>query len=527
MTRKDVIIIASVSCIYGLGSPDDYKTMSLLLKKGSIVKRRKILSQLIDIQYDRNDVSPESGQFRVRGDVIDIYFAHKNEFVRIEMWDDEIENISTHNTVTSNKIDDLKSVIIPPVKHFVLPKGKIEMAEESIKLEMKERVKFFEKENRLVEAQRIYQRTKYDLEMMKEIGYCGGIENYSRHLSGRPPGSRPYCLIDFFPKDFIVFIDESHVTIPQLRAMYNADQSRKQTLVDHGFRLPSALDNRPLSFKEFNCLTHDTIYVSATPSVYEIEKSNQVVEQVVRPTGLLDPLLEVRPLDGQIDDVIAEIKKRAKKNERSLVTTLTKKSSEKLSDYLLDIGIRAKYLHSEIDTMQRVEILTALRKNEFDCLIGVNLLREGLDLPEVSLVAILDADKEGFLRSEKALTQTAGRAARHSEGKVILYGNRITPSMDALIKSTKKRRKKQNEYNTEHNITPKTIIKELRDDLSEYSHKKTNLNIVRDEQNGYYSDEDSKNLIEILEKEMLEAAATLEFERAAQLRDKLKSLKDK
>ncbi|MCP4176652.1 MAG: excinuclease ABC subunit UvrB [bacterium] len=527
MTRKDVIIIASVSCIYGLGSPDDYKTMSILLKKDQTIDRRKILSQLIDIQYERNDISPEAGQFRVRGDVIDVYFSHKNEFLRIEMWDNEIENISNHNTVTANKLGNLKSVIIPPVKHFVLPKEKIDLAEDSIKLEMKERVKFFEKENKLVEAQRIYQRTKYDLEMLKEIGYCSGIENYSRHLTGRPAGSRPYCLIDFFPKDFIVFIDESHVTLPQLRAMYNADQSRKQTLVDHGFRLPSALDNRPLSFEEFNTLTRDTIYVSATPSEYEIEKSDQVIEQVVRPTGLLDPILDVRPLDGQVDDVIGEIKSRAKKNERSLVTTLTKKSSEKLSDYLLDIGIRAKYLHSEIDTIQRVEILTALRKNEFDCLIGVNLLREGLDLPEVSLVAILDADKEGFLRSEKALTQTAGRAARHSEGKVILYANKITPSMNALIKSTKKRREKQISYNTENNIIPKTIIKELRDDLGEYSHKKFDPNIVRDKKTGYYSDEDSKDLIEILEKEMLEAAATLEFERAAQLRDKLKNLKDK
>ncbi|HJO94613.1 MAG TPA: excinuclease ABC subunit UvrB [Victivallales bacterium] len=526
MTRKDVIIIASVSCIYGLGSPDDYKTMSILVRKGQTIDRRKILSQLIDIQYERNDISPEAGQFRVSGDVIDVYFSHKNEFVRIEMWGKEIENITNHNTVTANKLSNLKSVIIPPVKHFVLPKEKIDMAEESIKLEMQERVKYFENENRLVEAQRIYQRTKYDLEMLKEIGYCSGIENYSRHLTGRPPGSRPYCLIDFFPKNFIVFIDESHVTIPQLRAMYNADQSRKQTLVDHGFRLPSALDNRPLSFEEFNHLTHDIVFVSATPSEYEIDKSDQVVEQVVRPTGLLDPELEIRALDGQVDDVIGEIKSRAKKNERSLVTTLTKKSSEKLSDYLIDIGIRAKYLHSEIDTIQRVEILTALRKNEFDCLIGVNLLREGLDLPEVSLVAILDADKEGFLRSEKALTQTAGRAARHSEGKVILYANKITPSMDALIKLTEKRRKRQINYNTEHDITPKTIIKELRDDLTEYSHKKTGINIIKEEQSGYYSDEDSKDLIEILEKEMLEAAATLEFERAAQLRDKLKDLKN-
>ncbi len=523
MTRKDVIIVASVSCIYGLGSPDDYKNMSIYLKEGTCLNRKNLISRLVDIQYDRNDIAPHEGQFRVRGDVVDVFFMHKKEFVRFEFWDDEVENITRFDALTSKKLGKLREAIVPPVKHFVLPKEKIEAAEENILEEMKEQVKYFECRNLLVEAQRIYQRTTYDMEMLKEIGYCSGIENYSRHLSGREAGSRPFCLIDFFPDDFILMVDESHVTIPQIRAMYKADRSRKQTLVDHGFRLPSALDNRPLDFNEFCELTGDTVYVSATPGDYELEVSKPPVEQVVRPTGLLDPVIEIRPLEGQIDDVIAEIKAKAKKRERVLVTTLTKKSSERLSDYLQDLDIRAKYLHSEIDAIQRVEILTALRKAEFDCLIGVNLLREGLDLPEVSLVAILDADKEGFLRSERALIQVAGRAARHVNGKVILYADKITPSINRLVELSEERRTKQQAYNKKHNIIPKTIIKEIREDLTPYSeNSKTTKYYVGEENTKYGNSTD--DLIAVLEKEMFEAASALEFERAAQIRDKIKEL---
>ena len=525
MTRKDVIIVASVSCIYGLGSPEDFKNMSVSLEQGGRIDRKDFIVKLIDIQYDRNDVAPHEGQFRVRGDVVDVYFAHKKEFVRVEFWDDEIEKITLFEALTSHKIADLTDIIIPPVKHFVLPKEKIEAAESCILEEMKEQVRFFENNNQLIEAQRIYQRTTYDLEMLKEIGYCSGIENYSRQLANRPPGSRPYCLIDFFPEDFLLIIDESHVTVSQFKAMYKADRSRKQTLVDFGFRLPSALDNRPLNFDEFNTLTGDTVYVSATPGDYELEVSSPPIEQVVRPTGLLDPEIEIRPLEGQIDDVIAEIKKRADRKERILVTTLTKKSSERLADYLQDLDIRAKYLHSEIDAIQRVEILTELRKGEFDCLIGVNLLREGLDLPEVSLVAILDADKEGFLRSERALVQVAGRAARNINGRVILYADKITPSIDKLLTLSQKRRATQQAYNQKYNITPKTIIKEIREDLAPYSsNRKIDAFYVADE-SGKYGDS-SDDLINALEKEMLEAAAALEFERAAQIRDKIKSIQD-
>ena len=525
MTRQDVIIVASVSCIYGLGSPKDFKEMSINLKYGDRIDRKDFIAKLIDIQYDRNDTATHEGQFRVRGDVVDVYSAHKKEFIRIEFWDNEIEKISRFEAISNHKLDDLKEIIIPPVKQFVLPKEKIEAAENRILEEMKEQVRFFENNNLLVEAQRIYQRTTYDLEMLKEIGYCSGIENYSRQLANRPAGSRPYCLIDYFPKDFLTIIDESHVTIPQVRAMYKADRSRKQTLVDHGFRLPSALDNRPLNFDEFNSLTSSTVYVSATPGDYEFEVAGQPIEQVVRPTGLLDPEIDVRPLEGQIDDVIAEIKERANKKERVLVTTLTKKSSERLADYLQDLDIKAKYLHSEIDAIQRVEILTALRKAEFDCLIGVNLLREGLDLPEVSLVAILDADKEGFLRSERSLLQVAGRAARNVDGKVILYADKITKSIDRLLTISKKRRTKQQAYNKKYNITPKTIVKDIREDLAPYSSKsKMETFYISDEQSSY--GDSSKDLINALEKEMLTAAAALEFERAAQIRDKIKSIQE-
>jgi excinuclease ABC subunit B len=526
MTRQDVIIVASVSCIYGLGSPEDFKEMSVFLKIGDSIKRKELVTKLVEIQYERNDVSPKRGQFRIRGDVLDIYSPHKDEFIRVELFDDEVAGIFVRNTITSKKTDDLKTVMIPPIKHFVLPKEKILSAEDTIFAEMKERVKYFEERNLLIEAQRIYERTKYDLEMMREIGYCSGIENYSRHLVGRPPGSRPSCLIDFFPKDYLLFIDESHATMPQLRAMYNADKSRKQTLIDHGFRLPSALDNRPLNFEEFNSLVGNVIYVSATPGDYESKKASQIAEQVVRPTGLLEPKVEVRPLESQIDDVIGEIKLRAEKKERSIVTTLTKKSSEKLADYLRDIGIRAKYLHSEIDAIKRVEILNSLRKGDFDCLIGVNLLREGLDLPEVSLVAILDADKEGFLRSEKALIQIAGRAARNVDGMVIVYADKITPSIDNLLTLTERRRKKQLEYNEKHNITPQSIVKELREDIYYEKGKDITRKILKKDYDKYESME-TQELIEMLEKDMFEASAVLEFERAALLRDKIKSLRGK
>jgi excinuclease ABC subunit B len=525
MTRQDVIIVASVSCIYGLGSPTDFIEMSVNLKRTDCISRKDFIAKLIDIQYDRNDLAPCEGQFRVRGDVVDVYSAHKKEFIRIEFWGDEVEKISRFEVLTNRKQVDLAEIIISPVKHFVLPKEKIELAECNILKEMKERVRFFEENNLLVEAQRIYQRTTYDLEMLKEIGYCSGIENYSRHLTGRPAGSRPYCLIDFFPKDFLLIIDESHATVPQLSAMYKADRSRKQTLVDHGFRLPSALDNRPLNFDEFNTLTGNTIFVSATPGNYELTISSPPIEQVVRPTGLLDPEIEIRPLEGQIDDVIGEIKQRADRKERVLVTTLTKKSSERLADYLQDLDIRAKYLHSEIDAIQRVKILTALRKAEFDCLIGVNLLREGLDLPEVSLVAILDADKEGFLRSERALVQVSGRAARNVNGRVILYADKITPSIDRLLTLSRKRRTKQQHYNKKYNITPKTIIKEIRDDLAPYSESSNTDTFYVADKNSKYEDS-THDLISALEKEMLEAAAALEFERAAQIRDKIKSIQD-
>lgn len=524
MSRRDVIIVASVSCIYGLGSPQDFADMSIKIDENSNIEREELLRELVKIQYERNDTAPDEGQFRVRGDTVDVYLSYKKEFVRIEFWGDEIEEIKIFDAITEKNIDTVNSVFIPPAKHFVVPPDRFSKIENDIHKEMEEQVKFFEKNNRLVEAQRIYQRTTYDLEMLKEIGYCSGIENYARYLSGRAAGSRPYCLLDYLPDDFVLFIDESHVTIPQLRAMYNADRSRKETLVEHGFRLPSALDNRPLSFDEFNNVTKETCYVSATPGDYELNRSSQVVEQVVRPTGLLDPEIEVRSLDTQIDDIIKEIKQRVEEEERVLVTTLTKKSSERLADYLSDIGIKAKYLHSEIDAIQRVKILTDLRKAEFHCLIGVNLLREGLDLPEVALVGILDADKEGFLRSERSLIQVAGRAARNVKGKVILYANKITPSIRKIIDITNKRREKQKAYNEKYGITPETIQKQIKEDIAGYRERKG-------ENEGYSVDVDSKNkdvsqIINSLEKEMMEASESLEFERAAYIRDTINKIKD-
>lgn len=547
--RRDVIVVASVSCIYGLGSPADYEEMCIELRPGMEMDRDKLLELLVAIQYTRNDSAPEKAQFRVRGDCVDIFSAQKEEFIRVEFWGDTVDSISRREVLTGNVVAKPSKAFIFPAKLFVMPQEKLEAATVSILAEMKERVRVLEEQNKLVEAQRLFQRVNYDLEMMREIGYCSGIENYSRHLAGRAPGSRPYCLLDFFQKDFLTVIDESHVTIPQLQAMYRADRSRKETLVEHGFRLPSALDNRPLKFEEFSALTGDTIYVSATPADYELRQSgNVVVEQIVRPTGLLDPVVELRPLEGQVDDVMEEIRANAAVGGRTIVTTLTKKSAERLADYLSDLGMRVKYLHSEIDAIERVRILSELREGAFDCLIGINLLREGIDLPEVRLVAILDADKEGFLRSERSLIQVAGRAARNAEGRVILYADIITDSIRKLLKITEERRSRQIAYNEEHHIVPKTIVKAKRTTIEEtvfgeeeeddrsiltvaegrarYTAggrgKKKEMPALR--QNRPLSQAEVTEVISELEREMMEAAEALEFERAAELRDKIREM---
>lgn len=548
--RRDVIAVASVSCIYGLGSPSDYEDMCIELRTGMRMDRDKLLELLVAIQYTRNDQAPEKAQFRVRGDCVDIFSAQKEEFIRVEFWGDEVESLSRREVVAGNILAKPEKAFIFPAKLFVMPQEKLEAATISILAEMKERVRELEGQNKLVEAQRLFQRVNYDLEMMREIGYCSGIENYSRHLAGRAPGSRPYCLLDFFQKDFITMIDESHVTIPQLQAMYRADRSRKETLVEHGFRLPSALDNRPLKFEEFSRITGDTIYVSATPAEYELRQSgNVVVEQVVRPTGLLDPVVEVRPLEGQVDDVMEEIRANAAVGGRTIVTTLTKKSAERLADYLSDLGMRVKYLHSEIDAIERVRILSELRDGAFDCLIGINLLREGIDLPEVRLVAILDADKEGFLRSERSLIQVAGRAARNAEGRVILYADIITDSIKKLLEVTEERRSKQIAYNEEHHIVPKTIVKARRKTIEETvfgdeeDDDRTILTVAegrarytagagkgkKTELPGHtmkrpLSQAEVTEIISELEREMMEAAEALEFERAAELRDKIREI---
>ena len=541
LERKDVIVVASVSCIYGLGSPADYADMCVNLKIGDTVERNDLLRDLVRIQYERNDFAPEKGQFRVRGDSVDIFEPQREEFVRVEFWGDEIENLTRYVCAGGKVKNRAKQVMFFPCKHFVTPPERIENACEQIIAEMKEQVKMFERRGLLVEAQRIYQRVMYDVEMMKEIGYCSGVENYSMYLSERKKGSRPFCLFDFFPDDMLTVIDESHVTLPQLRAMYRADRSRKTTLVEHGFRLPSALENRPLKFSEFENLRGDTIFMSATPGDYEIDHSGFPVELVIRPTGLLDPEIEVRPLEGQVDDVIAEIRAAAAKGERVLVTTLTKKSSERLSDYLRDLGIKCNYLHSGLDALERVRVLSALREGDFDCLIGINLLREGIDLPEVALVAILDADKEGFLRSARALLQVAGRAARNVNGRVILYGDVVTPSMRELIRTSKRHRVKQEAYNNAHDITPQTIKKSRRVTINEAvapSSKKKKYSYsdaagavfgVEEEAAVYgkvskknLSEDEMQELILELETEMMDAAKNLEFERAASLRDRIK-----
>ncbi len=528
MSRDDVIIVASVSCIYGLGSPDEYRELLVFLEKGEEISRKEILKRLVSIQYERNDIDFARGRFRVRGDTIEIFPAYTENAYRIELLGDKVEKITQIDPLAGKKIADCKKAIIYPAKHFVTTSSRLERAMKSIEEELKERLKELRSQNKLLEVQRLETRTKYDLEMMREIGYCTGIENYSRHLSGRRPGKRPWCLLDYFPEDFLLIIDESHQTIPQLNGMYNGDISRKKTLVEHGFRLPSALDNRPLKFKEFERLMPRTIYVSATPRPYEIEKSKQIVEQIIRPTGLIDPKISVRPTENQIDDLIERIKERVKNKERVLVTTLTKRMAEDLADYLTQMDLKVRYLHSEINTIKRVEILRDLRAGEFDCLVGINLLREGLDLPEVSLIAILDADKEGFLRSETSLIQVAGRAARNVNGEVIMYADRVTGSMKGAINETNRRRAIQLKYNEKHHITPKTIEKSIQDMLVVSSESKEYVSsLLREGGYQYLPARNIPRVISDLERQMKEAADNLEFEIAAMLRDEIMKLKEK
>lgn len=520
--RRDVIIVASVSCIYGLGSPIDYENQVLSIRPGMQKDRNEILRKLVDIQYTRNDLNFTRGTFRVRGDIIDIFPAGSEHAVRVELFGDEVEQIKEMNSLTGEIYGLRNHVSVFPASHYVTSKEKMELAIQSIEAELEERVKWFKDQGKLVEAQRLEQRTRYDLELLREIGSCKGIENYSRHINGLPPGAQPYTLIDYFPDDFLIIVDESHVMLPQLRGMWAGDRSRKVNLVDYGFRLPSALDNRPLSFEEFEAKVNQIIYVSATPGDYEKEKSGGIVaEQIIRPTGLLDPEITVIKTEGQIDDLIAEINKAVERKERVLVTTLTKKMAESLTDYLKNVGIKVRYLHSEIDTLERMEIIRDLRLGVFDVLVGINLLREGLDLPEVSLVAILDADKEGFLRTETSLIQTCGRAARNVRGRVIMYADRVSDAMDKAIAETRRRREIQEAYNKEHGIVPKTVEKSIRDVIEatkaaeepeEYYHGKSPLELTKKELADY---------IKLLEKQMKQAAADLQFERAAQLRDRI------
>ena len=521
LERRDVIVVSSVSCIYGLGEPEDFASMMVSLRVGATMEIRQLLSKLVAIRYERNDIAFERNMFRVRGDTVEIWPAYwKDTAIRVEFFGDEIDRISEINVVTGTPIRRLNNIPIWPATHYVTPKEKMDRAIKDIYKEMDERVRFFEEQGKAIEAQRIRQRTMYDVEMMQEIGYCSGIENYSRVIEGRPVGSPPHTLLDYFPKDFLLFIDESHVTLPQVRAMYNGDRARKTTLVDYGFRLPCAYDNRPLKFEEFEQRLNQVIYVSATPGKYEQERSGQIVEQVIRPTGLLDPRVEVRPIEGQIDDLIGEINIRAARQERVLVTTLTKKMAEDLTQYLQTAGIKVRYMHHDIDTIERMGIIRDLRLGSFDVLVGINLLREGLDLPEVSLVAILDADKEGFLRSETALIQTIGRAARNADGEVILYADKITPSMRQAMDETQRRREKQDAYNKAHGITPKTIRKDIRELLEIAEPAKRDAKPVKQ-----MTKLEKLQLIDKLEKQMKEAAKMLEFELAAALRDQIIELR--
>ncbi|MGC8228048.1 excinuclease ABC subunit UvrB [Pseudobacillus badius] len=524
--RNDVIIIASVSCIYGLGSPEEYRDLVISLRAGMEIERNQLLRKLVDVQYERNDIDFKRGTFRVRGDVVEIFPASRDEHcIRVEFFGDEIDRIREVDALTGEIIGDREHVAIFPASHFVTREEKMRIAIGNIEQELEEQLAVLRAENKLLEAQRLEQRTRYDLEMMREMGFCSGIENYSRHLTLRPPGSTPYTLLDYFPDDFLIVVDESHVTLPQIRGMFNGDQARKQVLVDHGFRLPSAKDNRPLKFEEFEEHVRQIVYVSATPGPYEIEHTPQMTEQIIRPTGLLDPTVDVRPIEGQIDDLISEINERTARNERVLVTTLTKKMSEDLTDYLKEIGVKVQYLHSEIKTLERIEIIRDLRLGKFDVLVGINLLREGLDIPEVSLVTILDADKEGFLRSERSLIQTMGRAARNAGGHVIMYADKITDSMAKAIEETKRRREIQQAYNEKHGVTPKTIQKDIRDvirathaaeEAESYETAASKKKLAPQERN---------RLIASLENEMKAAAKALDFELAAQLRDALLELK--
>jgi excinuclease ABC subunit B len=551
-SRRDVIVVASVSCIYGIGSKEDYEEMIIPMRVGSTISREQFLSRLISLQYERNDITFERGNFRVRGDTVEVRPAGREDGLRVEFFGDEIERITRFEPLTGNKIELLEGVVVFPAKQFVTTENKMRNAILTIREELGDRINLFERSGKLLEAQRIKQRTEFDLEMMEEMGVCSGIENYSRHISGRPPGSQPNTLFDFLPDDYLLVIDESHATVPQIGGMYEGDKSRKTVLVEHGFRLPSALDNRPLNFLEFQSMQNQTIYVSATPAQRELEWSRQdasgagfqpaksgeafdqpgrlearptmpgVVELVVRPTGLIDPTITLKPLKGQIDDLLEEVRKRADKKERTLVTTLTKRTAEELTDYLRDIGVRVQYLHSEIDAIERVEILRSLRKGEFDVLVGINLLREGLDLPEVSLVAILDADKEGFLRSETSLIQTAGRAARHLNGEVILYADVMTQSIQKFLAVTKHRRERQIAYNVAHNITPRSVVRAVEESLATYESDRREADAVLREGS---TDIDITSTIQELETEMLKAAEDLKFEKAALLRDQIKELK--
>ncbi|MBW7889340.1 MAG: excinuclease ABC subunit UvrB, partial [Bacteroidetes bacterium] len=535
--RRDTIVVASVSSIYGLGAPIEYLDTYLPITLGGFSDRTAILRKLVALQYARKDVDFHRGAFRVKGDVVDIFPGYGDTPIRVELFGDEVERISEFEPLTGRILRDLESVTIWPAKHYVTSKARLEAAVRSIQDELKERLQELHSQNKLLEAQRLEMRTRFDLEMMREVGYCNGIENYSRPLAGRPPGSRPYCLFDYFSDDYLLVIDESHVTVPQIGAMYHGDRSRKVTLVEHGFRLPSALDNRPLKFEEWEEMVNQVIFVSATPGNYELEKSKGVfVEQVIRPTGLLDPVIIVRPIKNQIDDLIVEIRKRTEAKERVLVTTLTKRMAEDLTEYLVNIGIKVQYIHSEVDALSRVDVLRNLRLGYSDVIVGVNLLREGLDLPEVSLVAILDADKEGFLRSERSLIQTAGRTARNANGMVIMYGDKITDSMRKTIDETERRREKQIAYNKEHQITPKTIYKSFDEiiastavaDVSaerEQRRERERLPLVAETVVKYLSKEQKADLLEELTKEMHKAAQDLEFERAAQLRDEIERLK--
>jgi len=530
LERDDVIVVASVSCIYGLGSPMEFQKLLLPLHVGQRIERDEILMRLVDIYYTRNDINFTRGTFRVRGDVVEIFPAYEEQAIRVELFGNEIDQISAVDVLTGEVISELDRVSIYPAKHFVTTSETLERAIISIREELADRLQEFRSQGKLLEAQRLEMRTNYDIEMMLELGYCSGIENYSRHLTGRKPGQRPYTLLDYFPDDFLTIIDESHVTVPQIRAMYRGDRSRKEVLVEHGFRLPSALDNRPLFFEEFESVVKQVVFVSATPADYELEKSGGVVvEQIIRPTGLMDPEVEVRPVKNQIDDLIAEIRERAARKERVLVTTLTKRMAEDLTDYLAGVGIRVRYLHSEIAAIERVEILRDLRLHEFDVLVGINLLREGLDLPEVSLVAVLDADKEGFLRSERSLMQVAGRAARNAAGKVIFYADAVTDSMQKVIDETNRRRAIQRKYNEEHGITPQTIYKSVEevmgitrvaDSKSAKWEKSSRKRLIPSEKM------DREEMIEQLEQQMKEAATNMEFEKAAELRDEIKHLKN-